>query len=206
LSPLVRFYQPHLTLAKIWLAQDTPAGRQQAAESLEQLKKYAESTHNTVVLIKVLTLGSLLRAAEGDEPAALALLEKVIALAQPGGFVRLFLDLGPPMARLLHLLSRQGMSRDYTSQFLAQVLAAFPAPTPGARRSSPALLEPLTPREMEVLELLAKRLTNKEIAKELVVSPGTVKTHTINIYAKLDVGGRRQAVNKAKGLGLLSPS
>ena len=66
------------------------------------------------------------------------------------------------------------------------------------------MVELLTPREMDVLELLGRRFTNKEIAEELVISPGTVKTHTINIYAKLGVSGRRQAVGKARKIGLLS--
>lgn len=214
LSPQVRFYQPHFTLAKIWLTQDTPATRQQAAAALEQLRDYATSTHNTIVLIKALALLAVVRAAEDDESAALASLEKALQLAQPGGVMRLFIDLGPPMARLLRLLGHQGVLPDYNNQFLAQILAAFPPPAPGldqlisagTPQPLPALLEPLTPRELDVLELLAKRHTNKEIAEKLIVSAGTVKTHTISIYAKLDVHGRRQAVNKAKELGLLPPS
>jgi LuxR family maltose regulon positive regulatory protein len=202
LSPLVRFYQPHLTLVRIWLARDTPASRQQVAEALDQLKSYAELTHNTVVLIMVLALLSVLHAAEDDEPAALNQLEKAIELAEPGGFVRLFLDLGPPMARLLRHLHGKGVYSNYISK----ILAAFEG---DSRRPPSAVVgqpEPLTPREMEVLEFLARRLTNKEIAARLVISPGTVKTHTLNIYAKLDVHGRRQAVNKARELGLLPPS
>jgi LuxR family maltose regulon positive regulatory protein len=116
------------------------------------------------------------------------------------------------MAHLLQTLHDQGASPDYLSQYRAQVLAAIDESVPdqdqfGAVRSPeppPALVEPLTSREMQVLELLAQRLTNKEIAEKLIVSPDTVKTHTLNIYAKLDVHGRRQAVDKASEIGLLS--
>ena len=88
--------------------------------------------------------------------------------------------------------------------YCAQILAAFPEtqPKPGMSQTR-ALEEPLTSREMEILELLRERLTNKEIANRLVISPGTVKGHTINIYQKLSVNGRRQAVAKAVDLGIL---
>lgn len=209
LSPMVRFFQPHLTLVRIWLALDTPASRQKAAGSLEQLKDYTEFTHNTVVLIKVLALQAILYDAEDDEPAALKQLEKAIELAQPGSFVRLFLDLGPPMGRLLRLLHGKGVYSDYILEILAAYEEDRRPPTAGNGRPPSAVggrLEPLTPREMEVLELLTQRLTNKEIAARLVISLGTVKTHTLSIYAKLDVHGRRQAVIKARELGLVPPS
>lgn len=212
--PLVRFYQPPLTLAKIWLWQDTPDTRQQAAESLDQLKGYAVSTHNTLVLIKTLALLALLRAVEEDEPAALAMLEEALRLAQPGGFVRLFLDMGPPMAHLLQTLHDRSETADHLCRYRDQILSAFPIPaldqiqlgTSSSPEPGQVLVDPLTSREMEVLELLAQRLTNKEIAEKLVVSPATVKTHTLSIYAKLDVHGRRQAVEKAGEIGLLSSS
>jgi LuxR family maltose regulon positive regulatory protein len=210
LTPMFRMYEPHFTLAKIWLAQDMPASRRQAAELLDHLRHYAESGHNIFCLIQALALLSILRATEDDEPAALALLEEAIELAEPGGFIRLFVDLGPPMARLLHLKQRKDVPLDY----LSQILDAFPKPAidekklaaSSSRPPSSVLVESLTPREMEVLVLLAQRLTNKEIAEELVVSPDTVKTHTLSIYAKLDVHGRRQAVDKASEIGLISPT
>jgi LuxR family maltose regulon positive regulatory protein len=206
LSPMVHFYRPLLTPVKIWIAHDTPASRKQAAESLEQIKNYTEFTHNTAVLIEVLALLAILHAMEDDEPAALNQLGKAIELAQPGGYVRLFLDLGPAMARLLRLLHGKGVYSNYISKILAAFEDAGRLETVDDRRWLSAVVgqpEPLTPREMEVLELLARRLTNKEISTRLVISPGTVKTHTLNIYAKLDVHGRRQAVNKARELGLL---
>jgi LuxR family maltose regulon positive regulatory protein len=208
LAPLTRFYEPHLTLIKIWLAQNTPDKRQQAADSLDQLKEYTESTHNTRFLAEVLALQAILQAAEDNEPSALTLLEEAIELAQPGGFIRLFVDLGPPIGGLLDELHRRGVAPDY----IAQILAAFPDSVLGDETIEPRqsaiqnLVQPLTKRELEVLALLNRHLTNKEIAEELVVSPSTVKTHTLNIYRKLEVHGRKRAVAKARELGILPPN
>jgi LuxR family maltose regulon positive regulatory protein len=176
---------------------------------LVQLKDYAESIHNTIVLIKTLALLTLLHTAEEDELTALTTLEEVLQLAQPGGFVRLFVDLGSPMIHLLHLLLGKGVYSDYILKILAAFEADRRQPTEDDRSplsTAGGQLEPLTHREMEVLGLLARRLTNKEIAEDLVVSVGTVKTHTLSIYAKLDVHSRRQAVKKAREFGLLPPS
>jgi LuxR family maltose regulon positive regulatory protein len=205
LTPIWGFFSPHLTLAKVWLAQNTPASRGQAASLIAETRRFTESTHNTRFLIEVLALQALVLHAEDDEPAALAALEQAIILAEPGGFIRLFVELGPGLVPLLSRLRRQGLSPEY----ITQILVAFEVtdigrPTvaePFVRPSS--LIEPLTPRELEVLALLAQHLTNQEIAEQLVVSPSTVKTHTLNIYRKLEVHGRKQAVARARGLGIL---
>jgi LuxR family maltose regulon positive regulatory protein len=158
-------------------------------------------------LIETLALQALLSSAEGDEPAALTALQQAITLAEPGGFIRLFVDLGPSMARLLDQLRDQGVAPVY----IARILAAFgtrdaPLAAEGGRASRAedgSLVDPLTPREVEVLALLARHLTNRQIAEELVISPGTVKTHTLRIYRKLDVRGRQQAVARAQELNVL---
>ncbi|MFN2225083.1 MAG: LuxR C-terminal-related transcriptional regulator, partial [Anaerolineae bacterium] len=209
LSPTYQFFSPHLTLIKVWLAQDTPGSRARALDLLDRARAFFESTHNSRFLIETLALQALLCDRGGDRPAALEALERSLALAEPGGFIRLFVDLGPPMARLLEELHRRGVHPDYISA----ILAAFPQETPDDERRttnrwsselssvvlrpSSALFEPLTPRESEVLALLGQRLTNKEIAAELVISAETVKSHTLSIYRKLDVRGRRQAVARA---------
>lgn len=208
LAPMVTAYRPALTLAKVWINQQTPACRQQAAELLNRLEAYSTFTHNTSVHIEVLALQALRYAAEANDTTALTELAKAIALAEPGGLVRLFVDLGPPLARLLHALH----GPQIPSAYIDRILAAFPDPAVthemagenAARQISSPLAEPLTLREIEVLALLADRLTNKEIANALVISSGTVKSHTLKIYAKLNVHGRRQAVDKAKTLGLLA--
>jgi ATP/maltotriose-dependent transcriptional regulator MalT len=202
LSPMYGLFSPHLTLVKVWLAQNTPASRSRAAELAGQVLAFCQSTHTTRFLIEALALQAMLRDMEGDGPAALADLEQAIALAEPGGFIRLFVDLGLPMARLLAQLHRRGVAVDYITRILTAFEATDNGPSTAVSPPS-ALIEPLTPRELEVLALLDRQLTNKEIAAELVVSQGTVKTHTLHIYRKLDVRKRREAVARAKALNLL---
>jgi LuxR family maltose regulon positive regulatory protein len=207
LSPAYGIFSPHLTLVKVWLAQNTPASREHAGDLLGRLQTFFASIHNSRFLIETLALQALLSSAEGDEPAALTALQQAITLAEPGGFIRLFVDLGPSIARLLDQLRDQGVAPVY----IARILAAFetrdaPLAAEGGRASraeDESLVDPLTPRELEVLALLARHLTNRQIAEELVISPGTVKTHTLRIYRKLDVGGRQQAVARAQELDLL---
>jgi LuxR family maltose regulon positive regulatory protein len=169
------------------------------------------ATHNTRFTIEVLALQALLQDAQGDERAALALLEQAVLMAEPGGFIRLFADLGPRMAGLLARLRRTGVAPGYTDQ----ILQAFGESPPAAQDHRAAqgaavrpmgrteLVEPLSEREGEVLALLAQRMSNKEIAQALTISPQTVKRHATNIYHKLQANGRREAVAKALRHGLL---
>jgi LuxR family maltose regulon positive regulatory protein len=215
LSPMYGLSSPHLTLVKVWLAQNTPASRDRAADLLGRVRAFCESTHTTRFLIEALALQALFHDIEDDEPAALAALEQAVTLAEPGGFIRLFVDLGSGLVPLLCQLRQQGVATEY----IAQILAAFETTDNGRMATAPAigplsvvggpsssLIEPLTPRESEVLILLGRHLTNQEIAKQLVVSPSTVKTHTLNIYRKLEVHGRKQAVAKARELDILPPN
>jgi LuxR family maltose regulon positive regulatory protein len=207
-----RFYVPQTTLPKVLLALDTPDSRGQASDFLSRLRDFFTSIHNYRLLIEVLALQALLHDAQNNEPAVLSTLERAIALAEPGRFIRLFVDLGPKMARLLDRLRRQGVATEY----IAQILAAFRGETKdeGRTTNAPALnssfvagpsslVEPLTDRELDVLALLAQRLSNKEIAAQLVISPLTVKKHTVSIYGKLGVKNRRQAVSRSAELGIL---
>lgn len=207
-SPIYGFFWPHLTLVKIWLAQDTPAGRHQAADLLEKAKEFVETTHNSRFLIEALALQSLLSEAQGDSQTALDLLDQALAMAQPGGFIRLFVDLGPPLARLLVRLTSDDQGRQ---SYIQRLLVAFEQEKPppyltGSDGVSQPLIEPLTDRELEVLDLLAQRLSDKEIAERLIISPRTVKSHCRNIFGKLNVNKRRQAVLRARKLGLLPSS
>jgi LuxR family maltose regulon positive regulatory protein len=205
LSPMYGLFAPHLTLVKVWLAQDTPASRGRAADLLGQVQAFCESSHTTRFLIEALALQALIHDREGNGPAALDALEQAITLAEPAGFIRLFVDLGPRLFPLLSQLRQQNLAPLY----LDRVLAAFPdgqagsGTAQGGASEPQPLVEPLTPRELEVLALLARHLTNKEIAAELVIAPVTVKTHTLNIYRKLDVRKRREAVERARELNLL---
>jgi len=201
LMPMFGFIAPHLTLVRVWLAQNTLTSLAEAGTLLSQLREYLEGTHNTLFLIETLAMQALLEQTLGDTPAALAALERALRLAQPGGFIRVFVDMGPQMARLLAQLNADDGLRGYVEQ----IRSAFP----GLHQTQEALsqgelLDPLTDRELQILELLQERLSNKEIAARLVISPGTVKGHTIKVYQKLDVNGRRQAVEKAATLGILA--
>ncbi len=201
------FYVPQLTLPKILLAQDTPDSLEQAAEVLTQLHTFVTATHNTRVTIEVLALQALLHDAQGNEPAALTHLQQALSLAEPGGFIRLFVDLGPQLASLLKRLPQVGVN----PQYIDQILDAFGDLTPlltdanvtARSMSQTEMVERLTAREHEVLILLGQRLTDKEIAQALVISVPTVKQHTSHIYQKLQVNGRREAVAQAMRLGLL---
>ena len=201
------FYAPQLTLPRVLLALNTPASRAQAGAVLSRLHAFVTSTHNNRFIIEVLALQALLQDAQGEEQAALATLRQAVTLAEPGGFVRLFVDLGPRLAKLLIRLQQAHMAAGYVNQLLQAFAASPPAasqPGPGASTmQSMELVEPLTDRELEVLALLARRMSSKEIAQALIISPLTVKRHTSNIYSKLQVGGRREAVAKAALLGLL---
>jgi len=203
LKPIHGFLSPNLTLVRVWLAQDTPLSRAKADELLKELQEYLEGTHNTRFLIETLAMKALLAQALDDEEAAQGILTQALKLAQAGGFIRVFVDAGPEMVRLFSQLKVDDDLHDY----VGQIRSAFPGlqQTQRALRQG-ELLDPLTDREMQILELLNERLSNKEIANQLVISPGTVKGHTIKIYQKLDVNSRRQAVEKAISVGLLIPA
>ena len=202
LRPMFGFLNPHLTLIKVWLAQNTAASQARASGVLTKLRAYLTDTHNTRFLIDTLALQALLSHTLGDQETALVALEQALRLAQAGGFIRVFVDAGPDMAHLLARLKVDNGLRDYVGQIRA-ACQSIQQTNQALNRGD--LLDPLTDRELQILELLMERLSNKEIAARLVISPGTVKGHTIKIYQKLDVKNRRQAVEKATELGLLVP-
>jgi LuxR family maltose regulon positive regulatory protein len=200
-------FAPPLVLARILIAQDTPASRQQARELLTEMDDYYGSIHFTTIRISVLALLALLHSAEGDEQQALAALSRSIALAEPGGFIRLFIDLGTALKPLLQKLAQRSVSPRY----LADLLAAFEAEDTQSVTAQLPHTEPvssgaalLTNREQEVLELLARRYTDKEIAEALVISPKTVSNHIEHLSGKFGVHGRRAIVAAAKKEGLLN--
>lgn len=206
ITPMFRFYSSHFTLLKVWLAQNTPSSRRRAAELLSQLKAFLERTHNTRFLMETLAFQALLDDTEDRRGNAIAALGKAVELAQPGGFIRLFVDLGPQMARLLARLPLEDVE---TQRYVARILAAFAPLEPkttdalGSATAAQPLPEPLTDRELDVLNLLVQRQTNREIAQQLVISPHTVNDHLKNIYAKLSVHDRRQAAKRAQELDVI---
>jgi LuxR family transcriptional regulator, maltose regulon positive regulatory protein len=129
----------------------------------------------------------------------LTALERALRQAEPEGYLRLFVDLGLPMGRLLQEARSRGIMVDYVARLLDVFGSALVSPGAPVQ----ALPEPLTPREQEILELLAAGLTNREIAGQFVISPETVKKHVSSIYGKLGISNRTEAAALARELGLL---
>jgi LuxR family maltose regulon positive regulatory protein len=183
-----------------------------ALDLLGRLLDMAESAGWTGKAIEILVLQAMAlyyRAAHrgrDDHHEALAALERALSLAETEGYVRTFVDEGPPMARLLRMVG--GQRTKVSREYLDDLLAAFEAKTvavesPVVQGPSSALVEPLSERELEVLGLIAQGRTNREIAARLYLALSTVKVHTRNIYGKLGVHSRTQAVAKAQSLDLL---
>ena len=191
----------HITLARVLLAryQDerAEASLHEATRLLDRLLRAAEEGARTGSVLEILVLQALARQARGDIPAALAALQRALTLAEPEGYVRIFVEEGPPMASLLRAAAKQGIAPSYVRRLLAAV-----SNTEDSTPVSQALIEPLSERELDVLRLLGTDLGGPDIARELVVSLNTVRTHTKNIYAKLAVTNRRAAVRRAAELGL----
>ena len=207
LMPMPFFYAPHKTLAKVLLAENTPANQEKTAASLVELKGFLEFTHNDVHLIETLALLALYHEMKGEHAAALKTIKQALTLGLPGRFIRVFADLGPDMEKLL---SRLSMKEQEFANYRAEILAAFAQETsqqasiqPEDNDVSQPSVESLTDREMDVLVLLSQRLTDKEIAGNLIIAHGTVRSHTKNIYTKLGVNNRRQAAVRARELGLI---
>jgi LuxR family transcriptional regulator, maltose regulon positive regulatory protein len=201
-GPLLKLREAQVTLGEILLAQGTPESLRRAADLLPRLHEFVASTYNTRYLVEVLALEALLDEARGKHAAALASLEQAVTLAQPGGMLRVFADLGPKLTPLFQQLRTQGVAPGY----IDAVLLAFAPSATGPKPDQHGLIEPLTERELEVLTLLSDRYSNKEIANSLSISTMTVKRHASNIYGKLAVENRQQAVAKASALGIITPA
>ncbi len=197
---------PTITRARVLIAEGGPAALGKAADSLAELLTEYEAHHDTLRTIEVLALQAVACRAQGELEPALATLQRAIDLAAPGGLLRTFVDLGPPMAGLLVELAR---GREHAA-YLAHLLTVFGTTSSPATTAAPdrdealVLVDRLTDREREVLHLLARRMTYKEIAAELGVSWQTAGKHAGNLYQKLQVSGRRAAVERARRLGLLA--
>jgi LuxR family maltose regulon positive regulatory protein len=201
----------HVTLARVLVAQfETQRVEQSIHEAmglLERLLQTAEAGERTGSAIEILILRALAHHVQGDTPTGLVPLERALTLAEPEGYARVFVDEGRPMARLL----AEGAARGIVPHYTAKLLAAFeaekqknadesqPSTTPPAQ----SLIEPLSQRELEVLRLIAQGLSNREIGEKLYLAIITVKGHNRNIFRKLGVRRRTEAVARARELGLL---
>lgn len=195
----------HITLARVLIARfrldgDTRSMRD-ALALLERLLSAAEQAGRGRSAIEILVLQAVAHQATGDVPAALGALGHALRLAEPEGYVRIFVDEGQLMAALLDAAATDGIAPSYVRHLQAH-LGRAEADT----RVNRALVEPLSERELDVLRLLATDLDGPEIAHELVVALSTIRSHTKSIYAKLGVNNRRAAVRRGGELGLLSPA
>jgi len=195
----------HITQVRVLIAQNKS---NEAIGLLSQLEETARSAGRMGRVIEILLLEALAMREVGDSERAVLALRKCLALAEPEGYVRVFLDEGRPMQMLLvQWLAQAGAGplRDYAIHLLSQFDAEPHVVAAAQEIASPAgdLIEPLSPRELEVLHLMALGKTNQEIAQQLVVAPGTVKAHTAHIYRKLDVANRTEAAARARQLGIL---
>ncbi len=187
----------------------------EALRLLERLLQAAEEGNRMGSVIEILVLLSLAHRMQGDIDAALVPLERALALGEPEGYVRIFVDEGMPMAVLLEEAGKRRVAQSYVLRLLAafgetgetqEIGEAGKAGGQDGQDGTPVrqgLVEPLSVRELEVLRLLRTELTGPEIARELMVSLHTMRTHTNNIYAKLGMNNRRAAVRRAEDLGLL---
>lgn len=198
----------HISLARILLAcyqRDRAACLiADLGRLLERLLKAAEEGGRKGSVIEILVLQAIAYQAHGDLPAALSSLQHALTLGEPEGYIRLFLDEGPNMLKLLREVSERKIMPEYS----ARLMAAFEAePQKGDEKPdlSPEklLIEPLTQREVDVLRLIAEGLSNQEIGDRLFLALDTVKGHNRRIFEKLQVQRRTEAIARARELGLL---
>ena len=221
-SPMMFFFleAPVITECRVLIAIGSDASLKEATEKLKTLQRLAKAWNNDCQMLEIMVLQALAGHRQGRLEEALETLEQAVAMAKPGRTIRPFVELGQPMADLLKQLSEKNAAVEFVEKLLAAFSLVAPSPSLSRRSAereggsprplvspSPSpqpLVEPLTNRELDILELLEKRLQNKEIAEKLFISPETVKVHVRNIFQKLDAGNRREAVIKAKDLGILT--
>jgi LuxR family maltose regulon positive regulatory protein len=193
--------QEQMVLARVLVAQQKWG---EALPLLVRMAGEAEAGGRFGRLIEILALQAVAQQAQGDTGGAWTALETALVMGEPEDQVRVFVEQGGPVAGLLRRAAARGIAAEYVSKLLAAFKAegvegaAMPSPS-----STPSLVEPLTARELEVLHLLGEGRTNREIAEALVLTLNGVKKHTSNIYGKLGVHSRTQAVVRAQELALL---
>jgi LuxR family maltose regulon positive regulatory protein len=218
-NPIMLFFLeiPIITECRVLIAIGSNDSLNEAMERLKGLRQKVKTWQNTCQMIEITIMQAMAGYRMGLIDEALSVLEEAVTLAKPDDWTRPFVELGLPMKRML----KQLLAKNIAMNFIGQLLAVFrgdnqrvaPAMADQAdiisssfsHPTSQPLANPLTNREIEIVELLAQYLYNKEIAEKLYISPETVKTHLKKIYEKLEVGNRREAIVKAKEKGLIPP-
>ncbi len=218
-TPLLLAFE-YMTLAGVRLAQQKP---DQALAVLKPLSRVVEDAGWNGTLINVLALQAMAVRALGDEPEAIRVLDRALTLAEPEGFVRVFVDEGEPMLSLIadfrsllhnRLSTEVDARKNRLLAYTTRLLSAFGIPPAAVRSDQPSLtsqqptvagslIEPLSNREIQVLRLLSAGLSSTEIAEKLIISPHTVRSHMKSIYGKLDIHSRYEAVERARAMGLI---
>jgi LuxR family maltose regulon positive regulatory protein len=214
-QPIIWLEEPQVTRARVLVASGVESDVRMAEQILDVLEEITDRTYNTRFKIEVLALRALALEELGKTTEANTNLKRALELAYPGRFIRVFVDLGASMKKMLHRLEKQGLSVEMIQSILAayqendKYLHNSKSQAPMSRSPSlriPTLAEPLTPRELDILILLQKPLGIKEIAQKLQISYNTAKRHTANIYGKLGVNRRQNAIARAVELGILPPN
>jgi LuxR family transcriptional regulator, maltose regulon positive regulatory protein len=197
---------PHFYKVKIQMQLNRPETMHEVDQFLDEAESLSERTHNTFTLIRTLVMRATWLARQGKHTVALKTLERALRLGQPGGFIHSFIKQGPEMLGLLHAIIPSFRDEEGLNEYVTTIIDGFSSPE--ASTTEPANLSPihtlLTRRELDVLKLLAERLSINEISSRLCISPSTVQQHTHHIYRKLNVINKRQAVSSAEMLGILS--
>jgi LuxR family maltose regulon positive regulatory protein len=201
LDATVELHLRKYELVVLGLARVLEGRPREALPFLKPLLSYVAAKGRWGLSIETLALQAAAHHLLGETARALARLERALARAEPEGYVRLFVEIGEPMALLLY----EAAQHDVFPEYAGRLLAAFPEPAePAAASQQPrALIEPLSQRELEVLAAIAEGLSNQEAAQRLYISERTVKWHASNIYGKLQVSNRTEAVARARSLGIL---
>jgi len=203
-AQLVAAHELPMTLARLHLARSEPS---RAVAVLERFRQQMQAKGWADQLQRALVLQAVAHDAKGEHEEALRLLGHALAQAEAEGFIRTFVDEGSPMAKLLFEANAAGIYSSYTNTLLAAFATAGRALTSGPKtkyvNSPPYPIEPLSPRELEVLKLLAQGLSNREISERLFLALATVKGHNRVLFSKLQVQRRAEAVARARDLGLV---